>query len=138
MLKNKNYRVLFIVHAMVFLFISCENKKLNYREVQISTAPHIRSDILNVKDFTIDIKPDPSSRYSLSIVIYSFSQGKETISMKGEGEFVTEAGAAEIKALVKIMDGEKFVKAEFVEVSGSSNDELVRNLAKSVSALKGY
>jgi len=133
----KKYRFLFIITSMMFFFVSCEDKKLNYRELNISAAPYIKPDALNLKNFSIDISSDPASRYQLFIVIYSYSQGKETISIADNGEFLTQSGKAELKALVKIMDGEKPVRADFIEVSGSSNDELLRNLAKSVSGLKG-
>lgn len=136
MLNRRLYSILLIA-AVMMCIVSCENKKLNYREIHVSCAPHIKSDALNLKNFAIDVEPDPSSRYTLSIVIYSYSQGKETISMAGDSGFVTETGLAEVKALVKIMDGERAVRAEFIEVSGGSTDELLRNLAKSVSSLKG-
>lgn len=136
MLKYKKYGAVIILFSIIFLFISCENKNPGYRELHISTAPYIKADTLNLKNFSLEIEPDPGSRYNLNIVIYSYSQGKETISLEGEGEFVTKTGKAELKALIKIMDGEKPVRAEFVEVSGNSNEELVRNLAKSVSDLK--
>ena len=137
MLEYKKYGVPVILFSIIFFFISCENKKPGYRELHISTAPYIKADTLNLKNFSIEIEPDPGSMYNLNIVIYSYSQGKETISMEKEGDFVTRTGSAKIKALVKIMDGEKPVRAEFIEVSGNSNDELIRNLAKSVSDLKG-
>ncbi|HOP28045.1 MAG TPA: hypothetical protein P5120_06220 [Spirochaetota bacterium] len=138
MLEHKKYSLLIIFLFMIFFIFSCENKKLSYGEINISTAPYIKKDALNLKDFSIDVKPDPGSRYSLNIVIYSYTQGKETISLVKNGEFAVQTGAAELKALVKIMDGKKLMRAEFVEVSGNSNDELVRNLAKSVSGLGGH
>ncbi len=138
MFKYRAYSILMIAVIAAAVVSSCENKKLSYRELRISVAPYIRPEAFNLTGFSIDVEPDPSSRFNLDIVIYSYSQGKETISMKGDSGFVTEAGAAEIKALVKILDGEKIVRAEFIEVSGNSNDELIRNLADSVSALRGY
>jgi len=138
MIKNKTYGILLISVIFAVLISSCENKKLNYRELHISTAPYIKADLLKLKGFAVAIEPDPASRYNLDIVIYSYSQGKETISLAKNGEFLTQTGAAELKALVKIMDGEKPVRAEFIEVSGNSNDELIRNLSKSVSALWSY
>jgi len=136
MLKYKKRSSLAIIFLMMFLLISCEKNKLNYREINISLAPYIKSDVLNLKNFSVNIEHDPGSRFILNIVIYSYSQGKETISLAKDGDFVTQTGTAEIKALIKIMDGEKPVRAEFVEVSGNSNDELIRNLGKSVSELK--
>lgn len=137
MLKNKISGALIIQVSLVFFFISCDNQKLNFREIIISSAPYIKSDALNLKDFSVDYKPDPGSRLTLNIIIYSFSSGKETIRLAEDGSFITETGASEIKALLKIMDGEKLVKADFAEVSGENNNELLRNLAGSVTALCG-
>ncbi len=92
MLKYKKYSLLTIILFIIFLFVSCENRKLNYRELHISTAPYIKADALNLKDFAIYIAPDPGSRYNLNIIVYSYSQGKETISMEGEWEFVSKTG----------------------------------------------
>lgn len=136
-LMMRKIYIIMISAVIMSALISCENRKLNYREINISYAPYIKTGDLNLKDFAVDVEPDPSSRYTLSIIIYDYSQGKETISMSGDSGFVTETGLAEIKALVKIVDGGRVVRAEFVEASGGSTGELLRNLARSVSSLKG-
>ncbi|HOP62540.1 MAG TPA: hypothetical protein PK358_14915 [Spirochaetota bacterium] len=132
---KKSFRVVLAVLTVLFCTLSCENKKPAFRELKVSVAPHVNAEPLNLKNLQLDINRDPGSSYVLFIVIYSYKQGKETISMGGESGFTTETGPAEIKVMVKIMEGDRIVKADFAEVSGNTHDELIRNLVKSVSLL---
>ncbi len=134
MFRNTIYMAFFTVLITASL-ISCENKKMSFRDIRISAAPHINIGSLDLMKVSMNIEPDPAGRYSLDVIIYGYSQGKETISMKGDNGYVTETGTARIKALVKITDGEKIVRAEFLEISGVSDEELLRNLVKSVNRL---
>ena len=90
---------------------------------------------LKVLPFTV--RPDEKNSIALRIVIYSYSSGKETISMTGDSVFKIDTGSGVIKALVEFIDNGKVVKADFIEVSGSSKDELLGNLVKSVLNMTG-
>jgi hypothetical protein len=81
---------------MMFLLISCEKNKLNYREINISLAPYIKSDVLNLKNFSVNIEHDPGSRFILNIVIYSILRGKNNQSYEG-WRFCNTDSTAEIR-----------------------------------------
>lgn len=135
MFKNRAYVILIINAILAIAMSSCENKKMSFREIRISAAPYINTGSIDLTGASLNIEPDPAGVYKLEVIIYSYSQGKETISMKGDKGFVTETGTARIKVLVKITEGEKIVKSEFLEIPGNTNDEILRNLQKSVEGL---
>ncbi len=136
MLKKRIYVVLMISVTFIVMSVSCDEKRVGFKNIELSAAPYLKIGEEALKTFAPEIKPDPGSRYTLHVVIYSYSQGKETISMAGESSFITETGSGKLKALVKIMDGENLMKAEFIEVSGKSMEQIFQNLSRSVSSLK--
>jgi len=125
--------------VMLFLLAlsGCEKEKISFKSVEFEIAPHIKLGADELKNIPFTVKPDENSSITLRVVIYSYSSGKETISMTGESGFKTDTGSGVIKALVEIIDSGKVMRAEFIEVSGHSREELLENLAKSLGAMAG-
>lgn len=122
----------------VNVLTGCEKEKVNFRKIEFETAPHIKLNIDELKSRKIWIEPDEKSTLVLKVVIYSYSPGKETISMTNDSEFVTDIGSGIVSALVEFIDNGKMIRAEFIEVSGNSKEELFENLYKSVKTVCGY
>ena len=126
-----------VMALLLLLFVSgCEDGKNGFRSVEFEVAPHIKIDPAELKNMPLAVKTDESESRTLRVVIYSYSSGKEIITM-GEGGFKTDTGSGSIKALVELIDGGRVVRAGFIEVSGSSREELLENLAKSLGAMTG-
>lgn len=116
----------------VILISSCRDKPVTFSRIEYVIPAHININIEEIKSRFTDFKTDPVSPYYAVIVFYSYSSGAETISFSGGDDVTTVTAGGRLKALVKVMDGKKILKAEFVEGTGSSKEEMIGSFDKEI------
>lgn len=118
---------------MVSIMISCSKPVTRYSRIDfvIPDQVSIKYDELK-KIWAEEYKTDPVSTIYIVVIIYSYSSGSETVSFSGSGEMQTVRGKGRLKCLVKVMDGEKIIRAEFVEGIGNSREEMLSSVINEI------
>lgn len=114
---------------LVFL-LSCESPAVSFNRIEYNIPGHIVINETDMKSAFAEVKTDPASPLYIVITLYSYSSGRETISFSGGDDVKTESGKGKLKALVKVMNGKKIVRAEFAEGAGNSVQEMILSLVK--------
>ena len=115
---------------LLLLLLSCESPAVNFNRIEYNIPDHIIINEEDMKSAFGEVKTDPASSLYIVITIYSYSSGRETISFSGGDDVKTESGKGKLKALVKVMDGKKIVRAEFAEGTGNTVQEMISSLVK--------
>jgi hypothetical protein len=116
----------------IILVSSCRDKSVTFCRIDYVIPAHIDINIEDIKSRFTDFKTDPVSSYYAVIVLYSYSSGAETISFSGGDDVTTITAGGKLKALVKVMNGKKILKAEFVEGTGNSKEEMIGSFVKEI------
>jgi len=128
--KLKIY-VLFPVFTIIFL-LSCRESSVAFNRIEYIIPGHINIKTEDLRSRFSVIKTDSSSSIYIVIVLYSYSSGAETISFSGGNDVTTSTAGGRLKALVKVMDGKKILRAEFVEGAGGSSEEMLSSFAQAI------
>ena len=125
-------RIIFMCIFLCFFNLSCDDAKLTFSKITCKIPEYI-----NIKEDEIyakmkDFHLDPSSLLFLEITIYGYSTGLESISISDSEDIknVTEPG--KIKGLIKITDGKKILRADFIDANGNSKDEMISSLVDKI------
>lgn len=113
-------------------FLCCGSGQLKYSRIDYIIPGHIIISSDELQQAIGEIRTDTASVISLTVVIYSYSSGRETISFSGGDEMKTASSKGKIKALLKYTEGKKIVRAEFVEAEGRTREELISALAEKI------
>jgi len=117
----------------VFLFaLSCTDPVVSFSRIEYRIPGYIDIKTDDLNRISGDFKTDPASAVYVEVVLYSYSAGAEKISLSGDGEFKTVSGNGRLKALVKVMNDKKILRAEFVEGRGNSKEEMLSSLGKEI------
>lgn len=119
------------------LLLSCESPAVSFNRIEYNIPGHIIINEEDMKSAFREIKTDPASSLYIVITLYSYSSGRETISFSGGDDVKTESGKGKLKALVKVMDGKKIVRAEFAEGTGNTVQEMISSLVKDFKVKTG-
>lgn len=127
-----NYlKIKFNLSLILLLFLlSCESPAVSFNRIEYNIPDHIIINEEDMKSAFGEVKTDPASSLYIVITLYSYSSGRETISFSGGDDVKTESGKGKLKALVKVMDGKKIVRAEFAEGTGNTVQEMISSLVK--------
>ena len=127
-----NYlKINFYASLVLLLFLlSCESTAVSFNRIEYNIPDHIIINEEDMKSAFGEVKTDPAGSLYIVITLYSYSSGRETISFSGGDDVKTESGKGKLKALVKVMDGKKIVRAEFAEGTGNSMQEMISSLVK--------
>jgi len=115
---------------LLFFLLSCDSTAVSFSRIEYNIPGHINLKEEDLKTVFGEVKTDPSSSLYITVTFYSYSSGTETISFSGGEDVKTVSGKGRLKALVKVMDGKKIVRAEFVEGEGASKEEMISSLVK--------
>lgn len=115
------------------LVLSCDEAVIRYSRIDfiIPEQINIRQDEL-LKAWSDENSRDPASGIVIVVTVYSFSSGSETFSFSGNGDMQTVKAEGRVKCLVKVMDGDKLVRAEFIEGTGKNRDELFSSVIREI------
>jgi hypothetical protein len=72
-----------------------------------------------------DFHPDPSSILFLEITIFSYSTGLESMTISDNEDIKNVIESGKIKGLLKIRDGKKILRADFIDANGNSKEEMI-------------
>ncbi|MCL2155742.1 MAG: hypothetical protein FWH53_08770 [Leptospirales bacterium] len=125
-------RIIFLCIVLCFLNLSCDDAKLSFSKITCKIPEYI-----NIKDDEIyakikDFHLDPSSLLFLEITIYSYSTGLESISISDSGDIKNVIEPGKIKSLIKITDGKKVLRADFIDAIGNSKEEMISSLVDKI------
>jgi hypothetical protein len=123
---------IFISSLTSIIIISCAEPVPEYSRVDFVIPPHINISQDELTKNWPDKKRNPASPVHIVITLYSYSSGSETITFSDTGEMKTITGKASLKCLVKVMRGKEILRAEFLEVSGSSKEDIINFLINQV------
>ncbi len=121
---------LLLFSALMLLIISCDTPAVSFNRIEYNIPGHISINEDDLKSAFREINTDPASSFYMVVTLYSYSSGTETISFSGGDDVKTVSGKGRIKALLKIMDGNKIIRAEFAEGGGGSREEMIASLVK--------
>jgi hypothetical protein len=131
-------KIKFNVSLILLLFLlSCESPAVSFNRIEYNIPEHIIISEDDMKSAFGGIKTDPASSLYIVITLYSYSSGRETISFSGGDDVKTESSKGKLKALVKVMDGKKIVRAEFAEGTGNTVQEMISSLVKDFKVKTG-
>jgi hypothetical protein len=117
--------------ASIFL-LSCRDSSVVFNRIEYIIPDHINIKKEDLSSRFAEVKTDSSSSVYVVIVLYSYSSGAETISFSGGNDVTTTTAGGRLKALVKVMDGKKILRAEFVEGVGGSSEEMLSSLLQEI------
>jgi len=117
---------------LTFLTSSCRESSVTFNGIEYVIPEHIDIKADDLKSRFSEFKTDPASSIHIVIVLYSYSSGAETISFSGGDDLKTAIAGGRLKALVKVMDGKKIIRAEFVEGYGNSKDDMLVSFVKEI------
>jgi len=123
-----NYIRVIILCILFLLNLSCNDDKPSFSKITCKIPKHI-----NIKEDEIyaqikDFQLDPSSSLWLEITIYSYSTGLESIIISDNEDIKNVVEPGRIKGLIKITDGKKILRADFIDASGISKEEMILSL----------
>ena len=127
----------FKINALLLIFLtmlisSCRESSVAFSRIEYVIPEHIDIKADDLKSRFSEFKTDPASSIYIVIVLYSYSSGAETISFSGGEDLKTAIAGGRLKALVKVMDGKKIIRAEFVEGDGNSKDDMLVSFVKEI------
>jgi len=126
-----------LIILIIFVgFVSCREKTISFKQTTLSIAPYIDQKAADLKPLTAQIPEDDSSPYTLEIILYKFSSGKETISLGHDGEFTTQSDKMKISLLLKITKEKEFINSYILEIKGNSLEEIGFHLAQKLKDIK--
>ncbi len=125
------------IHLSVFLLmlvsaLSCTDPVASISRIEYRIPSHINLTAGDLNRISGDFKTDPSSAVYIEITLYSYSAGREKISLSGDSEMKTVTSPGRIKALVKVINDKKLLRAEFAEGRGSTKEEMINSLAEDI------
>ncbi|PKL18768.1 MAG: hypothetical protein CVV49_04290 [Spirochaetae bacterium HGW-Spirochaetae-5] len=123
--------VLLLMFTSIFL-LSCRESPVAFNRIEYVIPGHINIKIDDLSSRFAEIKTDPESSIYIVIVLYSYSSGAETISFSGGDDMTTVTAGGRLKALVKVMDGKKILRAEFAEGRGNSREDMLSSLLQEI------
>ena len=124
-----------ITAGLLSAIFSCSGTVGRYSRIDFVIPPqvNIRPEELK-KIWAEEDKTDPSSGIFIVVTVYSYSSGSETVSFSGSGEMQTVRGKGRLKCLVKVMDGKDIIRAEFVEGSGNTKEEMFSSVIREIKS----
>ncbi len=122
---------LLLMFTSIFM-LSCRETSVALNRIEYIIPSHINIKTEDLSSRFVEVKTDSSSSVYAVIVLYSYSSGAETISFSGGNDVTTTTAGGRLKALVKVMDGKKILKAEFVEGAGGSSEEMLSSFAREI------
>jgi len=125
-MENMNYiRAVFLCIVLFVSILSCDDTKFTFSKIicKIPEYINIREDEIyaRMNDFNLD----PASSLYLEITIYGYSTGLESISISDNGDIKNTIEPGKIKGLIKITDGKKILRADFIDADGNSKEEMI-------------
>jgi len=129
-----SYLKIYLISAVLALIfgISCSSSPIRFSRIEYKVPEYIKVNPDDLKSALSGVKTDSSSSIHISVILYSYSSGAETISFSGENDFKTARAKGKIKGLVKVMNGKDILKAYFVEGGGSTREEMILALVKDI------
>jgi len=119
-------KFIFLVLPVILINCSCADKNIRkYRVIDVNIPSSIILDRIDLKKVSNTLKTDSLSKYTVKITVYSYSSGREVISFSGSGDLTSGTQPGVLKGLIKILEGDKIIRVEFIEAKGNSNEELV-------------
>lgn len=127
----------FKINALLLIFLtilvsSCRESSVTFNRIEYVIPEHIDIKADDLKNRFSEFKIDPASSIRIVIVLYCYSSGAETFSFSGGEDLKTAIAGGRLKALVKVMEGEKIIRAEFVEGNGNSKDDMLVSFVKEI------
>jgi hypothetical protein len=120
-------RFIFLCILLLFNF-SCNEPKITFSKIicKIPNYINIKEDEVytQLKNFSLD----PSSHLHLEITIYSYSTGIESIIISDNEDIKNVLEPGKIKGLIKITDGKKILRADFIDATGNTKEEMILSL----------
>lgn len=116
--------------SILLAALSCTEPVTGFSRIDYVIPDHINIKTDDLKKAFSGFKTDNSAGVYIVVVLYSYSAGAEKISISGDSELKTVSGQGRLKALVKVMDEKKIVKAVFLEGRGGSREEMISSLVK--------
>jgi len=116
--------------ALMLFIMSCDTPAVTFNRIEYNIPGHISINEDDLRSAFREINTDQASSYYIVVTLYNYSSGTETISFSGGDDVKTVSGRGRLKALVKVMDGKKIIRAEFAEGGGSSKEEMIASLVK--------
>jgi hypothetical protein len=116
--------------SLLLFILSCDSPAVSFNRIEYNIPGHININEDDLKGALSGIETDSASSVYIVVTLYSYSSGSETISFSGGDDVKTVSGKGRIKALLKVMDGKKIIRAEFAEGGGSSKEEMIASLVK--------
>ena len=128
-----NYiRAVFLCIVLFVSILSCDDTKFTFSKIicKIPEYINIREDEIyaRMNDFHLD----PASSLYLEITIYGYSTGLESISISDNGDIKNTIEPGKIKGLIKITDGKKILRADFIDADGNSKEEMILALVNKI------
>lgn len=118
--------------CFLILILSCRSEPLKFSRIEFFIPEHIRLKEDDLRKSFNTLETDPSSQTYIVIVLYSYSSGTESISFSGDGGFKTVNSKGRLKILVRVMNGKKITRAEFIEAAGDNEQEIISSAAKEI------
>lgn len=119
------------IMALLFL-ISCNSTPVRFSRIEYNIPDNISVKADDLKTVLEEIKIDPSADIYIVLTLYSYSSGAESLSFSGVNDVKTVNSSGKLKVLVKVMDGKKILRAEFIEAIGNNKQEMLLSLVKEI------
>ena len=135
-----NYiRAVLLSIAVSFFNLSCNDAEITFNKITCKIPKYININEDEIYAQLKDFQLDPSSRLCLEITIYGYSTGLESIIISDDGDIKDAAETGKIKGVIKITDGKKILGADFIDITGSSKEEMISSLINKIKfKLKSY
>jgi len=129
-----NYKRVVILCILLIFNLSCNDDKITFSKITCKIP-----DYINIKEDEIyarlkDFPLDQSSSLYLEITIYSYSAGLESMIISDSGDIKNVMESGRIKGLIKVKDAKKILRADFIDVSGNSKEEMILLLIDKIRA----
>lgn len=122
---------------LIFCLNACSRNVYQYGTLEVHVPAGINIEEDEIRSRLKPLKLQGAGGFTLRITVYGFSQGAEIINFSSGDRFSTTQGKAWIKALVQVKSGETIVRADFIEVSGKSREELLDRFGAAVLEITG-
>ena len=99
------------------------------------TIKYYVPDDINLTENELAFAPVKSKYQSIEVVIYYYSESIERLAYNENSEFSQSTKMGGIKSLVKLKKGRKLAKVLFVEATGESKTEIIKNFHDSLKKI---
>jgi|GEM_PF-6624759 len=129
-----------IIILILPLLLNCTGKNLKiseqkYKSVRFDISPEMSIAKEKFESLNIKYQADQSSAREVVVKPYSFTRGRERISLTGDSGFKTELYSGEVKAVMLILKNGKLEETLFIEAKGRGEAHLLRNLEREINEL---